>query len=55
MDVSAASGTLAVEGLNESAEEIITGETTSGGEWRALKAPFDGAAVLDLATNAGEI
>ncbi len=46
VDLAAASGPLSVEWLNPSTGATLTGETTTGGDHRELKAPFDGDAVL---------
>jgi hypothetical protein len=51
VDLSAASGTLAVEWFNPSTGEATSGETAAGGESREFTAPFSGDAVLYMASD----
>jgi hypothetical protein len=48
VDLSAASGAIAVEWLNPRSGDTTPGESTSGGRKRSFKPPFDGDAVLYL-------
>jgi len=50
VDLSAASGTLAVEWFNPSTGEAASAGTTSGGDSREFTAPFSGDAVLYIAS-----
>jgi len=50
VDLSAASGTLAVEWLNPDTGETTPAETATGGDKQAFTAPFDGDAVLYIAS-----
>ncbi|MCU0914310.1 MAG: DUF6298 domain-containing protein [Planctomycetes bacterium] len=48
VDLSAASGSLAVEWFNPRSGEVTRGQNTSGGQKRSFQPPFDGDAVLCL-------
>ena len=48
MDLSAVSGSIAVEWLNPRSGETTRGQSTSGGQKRSFRPPFDGDAVLYL-------
>jgi len=53
VDLSAVSGTLAVEWFNPSTGEAIKGEPVTGGADFSMTAPFDGDAVLYMAQTTG--
>jgi hypothetical protein len=48
VDLSAASGSVAVEWFNPRSGDATQGQITSGGRKRSFKPPFDGDAVLYL-------